>query len=62
MIECTLFTKDDYDSILSHLKSARIVCKDIISHNLSGKVNLYLVEEIDRQLEIVETLLKKKGL
>lgn len=62
MIECMLFSKDDYESILSHLKSARIVCQDATSHNFSGKVSLYHIGEIDRQLEAIEALLKKEGL
>lgn len=62
MIDCMLFSKDDYDSLLSHLKSARIVCQDATSHSFSGKVSLYHVGEIDRQLEAIEALLKKEGL
>lgn len=62
MLKCILLTKDDYDNLLSHLKSARIVCQDATSHSFSGKVSLYHVGEIDRQLEAIEALLKKKGL
>lgn len=62
MLKCILLTKDDYDSILSHIKSARIVCQDATSHSFSGKVSLYHVGEIDRQLEAIEALLKKEGL
>lgn len=62
MLKCILLTEDDYDSLLSHLKSARIVCQDATSHSFSGKVSLYHVGEIDRQLEAIEALLKKRGL
>lgn len=62
MLKCILVSKDDYEGILSHLKSARIVCQDATSHSFSGKVSLYHVEEIDRQLEAIEALLKKEGL
>ena len=62
MLKCILLTKDDYNIVLSHLKSARIVCQDATSHSFSGKVSLYHIGEIDRQLEAVEALLKKEGL
>ena len=62
MLKCILLTKDDYNIVLSHLKSARIVCQDATSHSFSGKVSLYHIGEIDRQLETVEALLKKEGL
>lgn len=62
MIECMLFSKEDYDSIMSHLKSARIECQSATKSSLSGKVSLYHVGEIDRQLEAIEALLKREGL
>ena len=62
MLKCILLTKDDYNIVLSHLKSARIVCQDATSHSFAGKVSLYHIGEIDRQLETVEALLKKEGL
>lgn len=62
MIDCVLFSKEDYDSIMSHLKSAQIECQSATESRLFGKVSLYHVEEIDRQLEAVEALLKKEGL
>lgn len=62
MTECMLFSKEDYESILSHLKSARIECQSATNHSLSGKVSLYHVGEVDRQLETIEALLKKEGL
>lgn len=62
MLKCILLTKDDYNSVLSHLKSARIECQSASESSLFGSVNLYHVNEIDRQLEAIETLLKKKGL
>lgn len=62
MIKCILFSKDDYNSILSHLKSARIECQSASESSLFGNVNLYHVNEVDRQLEAIEALLKKKGL
>lgn len=62
MIDCMLFSKEDYDSIMSHLKSAQIECQSATESSLFGKVSLYHVGEIDRQLEAVEALLKKEGL
>lgn len=62
MIDCMLFSKEDYDSVMSHLKSARIECQSATKSSLSGKVSLYYVGEVDRQLEAIEALLKKKGL
>lgn len=62
MTDCVLFSKEDYDSIMSHLKSAQIECQSATEASLFGKVSLYHVEEIDRQLEAVEALLKKEGL
>lgn len=62
MIDCVLFSKEDYDSIMSHLKSARIECQSATKSSLSGKVSLYHVGEIDRQLEDIESILKKEGL
>lgn len=62
MTECMLFSKEDYDSIMSHLKSARIECQSANKSSLSGKVSLYYIGEIDRHLKIAETLLKKEGL
>lgn len=62
MTDCVLFSKEDYDSIMYHLKSARIECQSATKSSLSGKVRLYHVGEIDRQLEAVEALLKKEGL
>ena len=62
MTKCILFSKDDYDSILSHLKSARIECQSASDSSLFGKVNLYHVGEVDRQLEAIEALLKKEEL
>lgn len=62
MIKCVLFSKEDYESILSHLKSARIECQSAAEHSLSGNVSLYHVGEVDRQLEAIEALLKKGGL
>lgn len=62
MIDCMLFSKDDYDSIMSHLRSARFECKNATESSLSGKVNLYHMGEIYRHLNAVENLLKKEGL
>lgn len=62
MIECVLFSKEDYEGILSHLKSARIECQSATEFSLFGKVSLYHVEEADRQLEAIEALLNKEGL
>lgn len=62
MTECILFSKEDYESILSHLKSARVECQSATESNLFGKVNLYHVGEVDRQLKAIEALLKKEGL
>lgn len=62
MTDCVLFSKEDYDSIMSHLKSARIECQSATESSLFGKVSLYHVGEIDRQLEAIEALLKKEGL
>lgn len=62
MTDCVLFSKEDYDSIMSHLKSARIECQSATKSSLFGKVNLYNVGEIDRQLEAIEALFKKEGL
>jgi hypothetical protein len=62
MIEGMFLSKDDYEGILSHIKSARIECQSATKHSLSGKVSLYHVEEVDRQLEAIEALLKKEGL
>lgn len=62
MIDCVLFSKEDYDSIMSNLKSAQIECQSATESSLFGKVSLYHVEEIYRQLEAVEALLKKEGL
>lgn len=62
MTECMLFSKEDYESILSHLKSARIECQSATEFSLFGKVSLYHVGEVDRQLEAIEALLKKGGL
>lgn len=62
MIDCMLFSKEDYDSIMSHLKSAQIECHSANKSSLSGKVSLYYIGEIDRHLKIVETLLKRDGL
>ena len=62
MTDCVLFSKEDCDSIMSHLKSAQIECQSATESSLFGKVSLYHVGEIDRQLVAVETLLKKEGL
>lgn len=62
MTDCVLFSKEDYDSIMSHLKSAQIECQNATESSLFGKVSLYHVGEIDRQLEAIEALLKKEGL
>ena len=62
MTECMLFSKDDYDSIVSHIKSAQIECHSANKSSISGKVSLYHIGEIDRHLKIAETLLKRDGL
>lgn len=62
MTDCVLFSKEDYDNIMSHLKSAQIECQSATESSLFGKVSLYHVGEIDRQLEAIEALLKKEGL
>ena len=63
MTECILLSKDDYDSILSHIKSIRIECEAAQARNLSGmRNNSYHICEIERHLEDIETLLKKEGL
>ena len=62
MIDCMLFSKEDYDIIMSHLRSARIECKSATESSLSGKASLYYVGEIDRHLKTIEALLKKEGL
>lgn len=62
MTDCVLFSKENYDSIMSHLKSAQIECQSATESSLFGKVSLYHVGEIDRQLEAIEALLKKEGL
>lgn len=62
MIECVLISKDDYDSILSYLKSIQMECETAQARNLSGRNNSYSICEIERHLEEIETLLKKEGL
>ncbi len=62
MIDCMLFSKDDYESIMSHLKSARVICDTASMQRFSGGISGYHIGEIDRQLEAIEALLKKGGL
>lgn len=63
MIECILFPKDDYDSMLSCLKSTQVECEAAQARNLSGmRNNSYHTCEIERHIEKIETLLKKEGL
>lgn len=62
MTECILFSKEDYDSILSHLKSIQMECETAQARNLSGRNNSYSICEIERHLEEIETLLKKEEL
>lgn len=54
MLECILLSKDDYEGILSHLKSARIECQSVTTKSW------YHVGEADRHLEAIEALLKKE--
>lgn len=54
MIECVLISKDDYEGILSHLKSARIECQSVTTKSW------YHVGEADRHLAAIEDLLKKE--
>lgn len=54
MIECVLISKDDYEGILSHIKSARIECQSVTTKSW------YHVGEADRHLEAIEDLLKKE--
>lgn len=54
MIECVLISKDDYEGILSHLKSARIECQSVTTKSW------YHVGEADRHLAAIEALLKKE--
>ena len=54
MIECIVLSKDDYEGILSHLKSARIECQSVTTKSW------YLVGEADRHLAAIEDLLKKE--
>lgn len=56
MIECMLFSKDDYEGILSHLKSARIECQSVTTKSW------YHVGEADRHLKAIEDLLKKEDM
>lgn len=56
MTDCVLFSKEYYDSIMSHLKSARIECQSVTTKSW------YHVGEADRHLEAIEALLKKEGL
>lgn len=63
MTECILFSKEDYDGILSHLKSIQVECESSQSINLSGRRNnSYYICEIERHIEEIKTLLKKEGL
>jgi hypothetical protein len=63
MTDCVLFSKEDYDSILSHLKSIQIECENSQAINLSGRRNnSYHICEIERHIEAIEALLKKEGL
>lgn len=62
MTEYMLLSKEDYDIIMSHLKSAQIECHSANKSSISGKVSLYYIGEIDRHLKIAETLLKRDGL
>lgn len=54
MIECMLFSKDNYEGILSHLKSARIECQSVTTKSW------YHVGEADRHLKAIEDLLKEE--
>jgi hypothetical protein len=54
MIECIVLSKDDYEGILSHLKSARIECQSVTTKSW------YHVGEADRHLAAIEDLLKKE--
>lgn len=56
MTECILFSKDDYEGILSHLKSARIECQSVTTKSW------YHVGEADRHLKAIEDLLKKEDM
>ena len=56
MTECVLISKDDYEGILSHLKSARIECQSVTTKSW------YHVGEADRHLKAIEDLLKKERL
>lgn len=62
MTEFILLSKEDYDSILSHLKSIQMECETAQARNLSGRNNSYSICEIERHFEEIETLLKKEGL
>lgn len=63
MTECILFSKDDYDSILSHIKSIRVECETAQARNLFGmRNNSYHICEIERHIEEIEALLKKESL
>ena len=62
MTEFILLSKEDYDSILSHLKSIQMECETAQARNLSGRNNSYSIYEIERHFEEIETLLKKEGL
>lgn len=57
MTECVLISKDDYEGILSHLKSARIELQSVTSVTTKS---WYRVREADRHLKAIEGLLKKE--
>lgn len=57
MLNCILFSEEDYKEVLARLRSVEVVCR-----HMRRKGDSYFVEEIERHLEAIETLLKKEEL
>lgn len=63
MLECVLISVGNYQSIMYYLKKARIECDTAKSLKFAKTgVSNYYLEEIDRQIELAENLLKERGL
>nr|DAE38829.1 MAG TPA: hypothetical protein [Caudoviricetes sp.] len=63
MIKCVCISVEDYQGAIHFLKSAKESCETARLQRFSatGASNYYL-NEIERQIELVEDLLKKEGL
>ena len=59
MTKVVVLSEDDYNAVLAQLNDARAVCAEAMAERFTA-THTYYLSEIDRRLEYIQDILKKK--